>query len=154
MGSMWSNQFEAKSLYNTKIRCEAQSPKLVRFVAVIFCILSPIFFTGCIYHEITNMTPGTLTRDTKGLYPVHIIWESNDNAVRHDTIKPVVLIGANSFEMLRTRLMTNRWEALVPVEPVANELRYRIKVNWKYNTIPVPTANSQLSDEFLLRINN
>jgi hypothetical protein len=154
MGSMWSNQFEAKSLYNTKIRCEAQSPKLVRFVAVIFCILIPIFFTGCIYHEITNMTPGTLTRNTKGLYPVHIIWESNDNAIRHDTIKPVVLIGTNSFEMKRTPLMKNRWETPVPIGQVANELRYRIKVNWKYNTIPVPAANSQLSEEFLLRINN
>ena len=154
MGSMWSNQFEAKSLYNTKIRCEAQCSKLVRFVAVIFCILSPIFFTGCIYHEITNMTPGTLTRNTKGLYPVHIIWESNDNAVRHDTIKPVVLIGTNSFEMKRTPLMKNRWETPVPIGQTANELRYRIKVNWKYNTIPVPAANSQLSEEFLLRINN
>ena len=128
--------------------------KLVRFVAVIFCILSPIFFTGCIYHEITNMTPGTLTRNTKGLYPVHIIWESNDNAIRHDTIKPVVLIGTNSFEMKRTPLMKNRWETPVPIGQVANELRYRIKVNWKYNTIPVPAANSQLSEEFLLRINN
>ena len=57
-------------------------------------------------------------------------------------------------KMKNTQLMTNRWEALVPVEPVANELRYRIKVNWEYNSIPVPAANSQLSEEFMLRINN
>ena len=154
MGSMWSNQFEAKSLYNNKNRCEAFRPQRVRFIAVIFCILSPLFFTGCIYHEITNMTPGTLPRNDKGYYEVHIIWESNDNAVRHDTIKPVVLIGTNIFEMKRTPLVKNRWQTPVPVDPVANELRYRIKVNWKYNTIPVPAANSQLSEEFLLRINN
>ena len=64
------------------------------------------------------------------------------------------MIGTNSFAMKKTQLMTNRWEALVPVDPVVNELRYRIKVNWKYNAIPVPAANSQLSGEFMLRINN
>jgi hypothetical protein len=64
------------------------------------------------------------------------------------------MIGTNSFAMKHTQLMTNRWEALVPVEPFINEMRYRIKVNWKYNAIPTPAANSQLSEEFLLRINN
>ncbi|MDP6904793.1 MAG: hypothetical protein QF406_10130 [Verrucomicrobiota bacterium] len=109
---------------------------------------------GCIYHELTNITPGALPRNDKGYYEVHVIWESNDTTVRPDTIQPVVLIGTNSFKMQKTPLMKNRWQTPVPINAVANELRYRIKVNWKYNAIPSPAANSQLSEEFLLRINN
>ena len=121
---------------------------------VIFCLLSLFLFVGCIHQKITNLTPGVLPRNTSGFYPVEIIWESNQPTVRHETVKPQVMIGTNSFAMKNTQLMTNRWEALVPIGPAANELRYRIKVNWKYNAIPVPSANSQLSEEFILRINN
>mgnify|MGYP001179849852 FL=1 len=121
---------------------------------VIFCLLSLFLLVGCIHQKITNLTPGALPRNNSGFYPVEIIWESNQHTVRHETVKPHVMIGTNSFAMKHTQLMTNRWEALVPVGPAANELRYRIKVNWQYNAVPVPAANSQLSEEFLLRINN
>jgi len=121
---------------------------------IIFCLLSLFLCVGCIQQRITNLTPGALPRNTSGFYPVEIIWESSQPTVRHETVKPQVMIGTNSFAMKNTQLMTNRWEALVPVGPAANELRYRIKVNWKYNAIPVPAANSQLSEEFILRINN
>jgi hypothetical protein len=48
--------------------------------------------------------------------------------------------------------VTNRWQTLVPVNAKAGELRYRVKVNWMYNAVPVPAGNSQLSQEFMLRI--
>ena len=126
----------------------------MRFGRIIFCLLSTIFLLGCVYQRITNLTPGALPRNASGFYPVEIIWESNQSTVRHESVTPQVMIGTNSFTMKKTQLMTNRWEALVPVDPVVNELRYRIKVNWKYNAIPVPAANSQLSEEFMLRISN
>ncbi len=126
----------------------------MRFGHIIFCLLSSVLFMGCVYQRITNLTPGALPRNVSGFYPVEIIWESNQSTVRHESVKPQVMIGTNSFAMKNTQLMTNRWEALVPIGPAANELRYRIKVNWKYNAIPVPSANSQLSEEFILRINN
>ena len=52
------------------------------------------------------------------------------------------MIGTNSYPMKNTPKMTNRWEALVPVPIPAPELRYRIKVNWKYNAIPAPTIDT------------
>ena len=64
------------------------------------------------------------------------------------TMKPMVMVGTQVYPMKRTPLVTNRWDTLVPVPADASELRYRIKVNWEYNAVPVPDANSQRS-EFL-----
>ena len=126
----------------------------MRFVRAIVCLLGPIMLMGCMYHKITNLTPGALPRNNSGFYPVEIIWDTNQRTVRYETVQPQVMIGTNSFPMKNTPKMTNRWEALVPVPTPAPELRYRIKVNWKYNAIPAPVGNSQLSEEFRLLINN
>ena len=95
-----------------------------------------------------------MPRNNTGFYPVEMIWESNQTALRRETVKPVVMVGTNAYPMKRTQLLTNRWETLVPIGKQANVLRYRIKVNWQFNAIPVPQANSQLSQEFLLRVEN
>ena len=58
------------------------------------------------------------------------------------------MIGTNSYPMKNTPKMTNRWEALVPVPTPAPELRYRIKVNWKYNAIPAPWQQSVVRRNF------
>ena len=109
---------------------------------------------GCIRSTITNLTPSRLPRNQAGLYPVEMEWASNQTALRHETVEPAVLIGTNIYPMQRTQLLTNRWEALVPVQMTNNVLRYRIKVNWKFNAVPVPEGNSQLSQEYLLLIDN
>ena len=126
----------------------------MRFARAIVLLLGSLTLTGCMYHKITNLTPGALPRNSSGFYPVEIIWESNQSSVRHETVQPQVMIGTNSFPMKNTPKMTNRWETLVPVPSPAPELRYRIKVNWKYNAIPAPVGNSQLSEEFRLLIIN
>ncbi len=126
----------------------------MRFGRAILCLLVPLLLTGCMYHKITNLTPSALPRNGSGFYPVEIIWNTNQRAVRHETVEPQVMIGTNSYPMQLTPKVTNRWEALVPVPEQAFEMRYRIKVNWKYNAIPAPVGNSQLSEEFRLLINN
>ena len=120
----------------------------------VICLLSVSLLVGCVQTTITNLTPHRMPRNTTGFYPVEMIWESNQAALRRETVKPVVLVGTNAYPMKRTQLLTNRWETLVPIGMKANELRYRIKVNWQFNAIPVPQANSQLSQEFLLRVEN
>ena len=107
---------------------------------------------GCTHSRITNLTPANLPRNTTGFYPVEMIWENNTHTLRHESVKPMVMVGTQVYPMKRTPLVTNRWETLVPVPVEASELRYRIKVNWEYNAVPVPDANSQRSEEFLLRI--
>ena len=120
----------------------------------VICLLGVSLLVGCVQTTITNLTPHRMPRNTTGFYPVEMIWESNQAALRRETVKPVVLVGTNAYPMKRTQLLTNRWETLVPIGKQANVLRYRIKVNWQFNAIPVPQANSQLSQEFLLRVEN
>lgn len=120
----------------------------------IICLMSLSLLMGCVQTTITNLTPKRMLRNDTGFYPVEMIWESNQTALRRETVKPVVLVGTNAYPMKRTQLLTNRWETLVPIGTKAEELRYRIKVNWQFNAIPVPQANSQLSKEFLLRVEN
>ncbi len=121
-------------------------------VGRIICLLSVSLLMGCVQTTITNLTPHRMPQNNTGFYPVEMIWESNQTALRRETVKPVVLVGTNAYPMKRTQLLTNRWETLVPIGKQANVLRYRIKVNWQFNAIPVPQANSQLSREFLLRV--
>jgi len=123
-------------------------------VGHIIYLLSLSLLLGCVQTSITNLTPYHMPRNETGFYPVEMIWESNQTALRHETVKPVVMVGTNAYPMKRTQLLTNRWETLVPIGMKANELRYRIKVNWQFNAMPVPQANSQLSKEFRLQLDN
>ena len=126
--------------------------KPVRGIFLVACVL--LLGVGCTHSRITNLTPANLPRNTTGFYPVEMIWENNTHTLRHESVKPMVMVGTQVYPMKRTPLVTNRWETLVPVSAEASELRYRIKVNWEYNAVPVPDANSQRSEEFLLRISD
>jgi hypothetical protein len=120
--------------------------------ARLFSLFSLLLLAGCTHTTLTNLTLGTVPRNASGFYPVEIIWENNENTLRPDSIQPVVIVGTNLYRMKRTPLVTNRWQTLVPIGAKAGVLRYRVKVNWMYNAVPVPAANSQLSQEFMLRI--
>ena len=126
--------------------------KSVSGIFLVACLL--LLGVGCTHSRITNLTPANLPRNTTGFYPVEMIWENNTHTLRHESVKPMVMVGTQVYPMKRTPLVTNRWETLVPVPAEASELRYRIKVNWEYNAVPVPDANSQRSEEFLLRISD
>jgi len=120
--------------------------------ARLFSLFSLLLLAGCTHTTLTNLTLGTMPRNASGFYPVEIIWENTETTLRPETVQPVVLVGTNLYPMKRTPLVTNRWQTLVPVGAKSSELRYRVKVNWMYNAVPVPAGNSQLSQEFLLRI--
>lgn len=120
--------------------------------ARLFFLFSLLLLAGCTHTTLTNLTLGTVPRNASGFYPVEIIWENNENMLRPESIQPVVIVGTNLFPMKRTPLVTNRWQTLVPASAKSSELRYRVKVNWMYNAVPVPAGNSQLSQEFMLRI--
>ena len=108
----------------------------MRFVRAILCLLGPLMLMGCMYHKITNLTPGALPRNNSGFYPVEIIWESNQRTVRYETVQPQVMIGTNSFPMKNTPKMTNRWEALVPVPTPAPELQLGCRCGHGHESFP------------------
>ena len=132
----------------------------MKFIRVCICFFCVLVFLGCVYHEISTLTPVGLPRHTSGLYPLEIIWESNSVKVQPKTVKPVVLVGTNTYPMQKLlaadgKWVENRWQTLIPVGPQQNELRYRVKVNWKQSRVgPAPTGNSQITEERILRIND
>ncbi|MBC8325945.1 MAG: hypothetical protein H8E27_10000 [Verrucomicrobia subdivision 3 bacterium] len=125
---------------------------MTRQTGIFIVFIAALLMGGCARATLTNLTVTQQPRDPNGLYRVEIIWENNANGVRHETVHPVVLVGTNSFPMQRTALVTNRWETLVPVPASATGVAYRIRVDWKYNAIPVPEANSKMSGAFQLII--
>lgn len=123
----------------------------------LLCLLGGLLAAGCVHHTLTNLTlqDHSVKRDPTGLYPIEMEWTSNQRAVMHDTIRAEVLVGATNVYPMRLQnptLLTNRWQARVPVDANATELRYRIKVTWQYQARPVPQADSRMSREFILRI--
>ncbi|MDE2680214.1 MAG: hypothetical protein OSB29_02475 [Verrucomicrobiota bacterium] len=125
---------------------------MTRQTGILIIFLTALLLGGCARAALTNLTVGQQPRDANGLYRVEIIWEDNANGVRHETVQPVVLVGTNVFPMARTALVSNRWEALLPVAGDALGVAYRIRVDWKFNAIPVPEANSKMSEAFELII--
>ena len=125
---------------------------MTRQNGILIIFLTALLLGGCARATLTNLTVNSQPRDANGLYRVEIIWENNANGVRHETVQPVVLVGTNAFPMQRTALVSNRWETLLPVAADASVVAYRIRVDWKFNAIPVPEANSKMSGAFQLSI--
>ena len=125
---------------------------MTRQTGILIIFLTALLLGGCARATLTNLTVNSQPRDANGLYRVEIIWEDTANGVRHETIQPVVLVGTNAFPMQRTALVSSRWETLLPVAEDAQGVTYRIRVDWKFNAIPVPEANSKMSKSFQLQI--
>jgi hypothetical protein len=110
----------------------------------------PWILTGC--HTITNLTPAQLPRNTNGVYAVEVKFDHREQALRKETVKPFVMIGHDFHAMDRTRLMKNRWEALIPVPADQNMVYYRFKFEYEVNAIPEPKKDSKLSGTYKLTI--
>ncbi len=113
-------------------------------------LLTPLLFTGC--STITNLTPSQQPRNATGLYPVEVAWDSRQQSIRPDSIKPSVMVGLENYPMRKTPLMKNRWETLVPIPAGKNIINYRFKFDYDYNAIPQPRPDSRLSPEHKLQI--
>src|SRR6186713_913668 len=96
-------------------------------------LLTPLLFVGC--STITNLTPTQQSRNATGLYPVEAKWDSRQQSIRPQSIKPSVMVGLESYPMRKTSLMKNRWETLVPIPADKNVINYRFKFDFEYNAI-------------------
>ena len=100
----------------------------------------------------TNLTPRQRVRSTNNLYMVEFALASRQQTLRWESIRPQIVVGNEYYQMQPVRLMTNRWEGLVPVPPSANALRYRYKAEFQYNALGPPRTDSLISPEYTLRI--
>lgn len=113
-------------------------------------LLTPLLLTGC--STITNLTPSKQTRNETGLYPVGVAFDTRQQSLRLESVKPSVVIGNETFPMRKTPLMKNRWETLVPVPADKNGVDYHFQFYYEYNAIPQVRPGSIMSREYHLDI--
>lgn len=114
-------------------------------------LLLPLLLGGCAA-TITNLTPKQQIRNPDNLYQVELAFSSHQQALRWDSIKPQIVVGQEYYPMRLTRLMTNRWEGMIPVPPGTTLLQYHYKVDYLVNKFGPPQPDSARSPEYTLRI--
>ena len=118
---------------------------------LLFVLFLPVVLGGCA-SIFTNLTPQVQERNPNNLYPVEVAFDSRQQTLRWETIKPQIVVGTEFYSMHPTLLMSNRWEGFVPVPPRTNLVHYRYKFDFNYNAMGQPRADSALSPEYALRI--
>lgn len=95
--------------------------------------VTTLMTVGCVSH-ITNLTPSVVPHEESGLYHFEVEWTSNQRTreLRQDLIQAHVVLDERLYPMERVPLMTNRWEAEVPVPAAKNPVHYYFK--WNYAT--------------------
>jgi len=114
-------------------------------------LLMPLVLAGCAA-TFTNLTPQQQTRNPENVYPVEVALHTRQQTMRWTSIRPMIVVGTETYPMRPTPLMTNRWEGLVPVPAGQNAVQYRYKFDYDYNSFGKPKADSAFSPEYTLRV--
>jgi len=114
-------------------------------------LLAPCLLTGCTA-TFTNLSAQHQVRNPNNLYPVEVALNTRQQSLRWETIKPFVIVGTEAYPMRPTLLMTNRWEALVPVPQGSNAIYYHYKFDFQSDGLGQPKADSGASPEYKLEI--
>jgi hypothetical protein len=114
-------------------------------------LLGGLLLTGC-STTLTNLTPGETARNANGLYPFELLWNSKQASIRPQSIKPMVVVGFDTYPMRPVSMISNRWETLVPIAPTNTVVNYRFKVDYEYNAIPTPRKTSKMSSPYQIHI--
>jgi len=114
-------------------------------------LLLPLLLAGC-NATLTNLTPLKQIRSTNDLYMVEVAVATRQQSLRWHSIRPQVMVGNQAYPMHPTPLMTNRFEALIPVPPDKNLVIYRYKFDFDYNAFGDPRSDSAMSQDYTLKI--
>jgi hypothetical protein len=115
-------------------------------------LLPVLLLTGCA-SMFTRLTPLEQPRNPNNLYPVEVQFNSTQQSLRQDSIKPYVLVNGDLYPLRPVRLVQNRWEGFVPVPPGVNTVGFRFKFDYLYNNVGTsPKPNSAWSPAYQLKI--
>lgn len=109
-------------------------------------------FMGCTSSSLVNLTPTRQPRNDTGLYLVEAEWRSNQRSINYDTLAPKVIVGTNIYPMRQTKLLTNRWEAVIPVGQDQKLANYYYKFDFQYTTLPTRKNDCLVSQPYQLEI--
>jgi uncharacterized protein (DUF58 family) len=118
---------------------------------ILILLVLPLALAGC-SSTITNLTPSRFTRTSDGTYRVEAAWTTTEQTIRPETIKPSVLVGLESYPMHPEPVVSDRWEAFVPVPAGENLIHYQFRFDFMRNAIPTPAPDNRLSATYSLQI--
>ncbi len=119
----------------------------------ILMLLPVLLLAGCTTGQFTRLTPNQQHRNANNLYPVEVAFNSNQQALRWDSIKSYVVVNGQPSPLRPVPLVRNRWEGLVQVPAGANSVDYKFKFDYLYNNFgTAPQPNSEASKTYTLKI--
>jgi len=115
--------------------------------------LPVLLLAGCTTATFTRLTPNAQPRNANNLYPVEVVFDSQQQSLRWDSIQPYVLVNGQPLPLRPVPVVKNRWEGLVPVPPSASAVNYRFKFDYLYNNFgTAPKPNSVSSKVYTLKV--
>jgi uncharacterized protein YceK len=115
-------------------------------------VLPALLLAGC-STMFTRLTPLEQPRNPNNLYPVEVQFNSTQQSLRWDSLKPYVLVNGDLYPLRPVEMVQNRWEGFVPVPPGINTVGFRFKFDYLYNNFNTPPKpNSAWSPQYQLRI--
>ena len=115
-------------------------------------LLPLLLLTGCA-STFTRVTPLEQPRNPDNLYPVEVIFSSDQQSLRWDSIKASVLVNGQAVEMRRVPLVKNRWEGVISVPPGVSVITYRFKFDYLHNVFgSQPQPDSIISKIYAMKI--
>jgi len=115
-------------------------------------LLPLLLMTGCA-STFTRLSPLQQQRNVNNLYPVEVQFNSPQQSLRLDSIKPYVLVNGEPYPLRPVEMVQNRWEGFVPVPAGANTATFRFKFDYLYNNLGTePKPNSAWSPAYQLKI--
>ena len=127
-------------------------PRCVIMLKKFLSLLPVLLFTGCAA-TFSRLTPSQQPRNQNNVYPVEVSFNSSQQSLRWDSIKPYVLMNGTRLPMRQVLGIENRWEGLVPVPPTESSVTYRIVFDYDYNNFGTPPKpDSAFSPTYTLKI--
>ena len=115
-------------------------------------LLPALLLTGC-STTFTRLTPLEQPRDPNNLYKVEVQFNSPQQSLRWDSLKPYVLVNGDLYPLRPEEMVQNRWEGFVPVPPGTNSVNFRFKFDYLYNNFGTPPKpNSAWSPMYQLKV--
>jgi len=115
-------------------------------------MVSALLLTGCA-STFTRLTPLQQPRNPNNLYPVEVEFNSPQQSLRWDSLKPFVLVNGQLYPLRPVPKLDNRWEGFVPVPAGSSETTFRFKFDYLYNNFGTePKPGSAWSPAYQLRI--
>jgi hypothetical protein len=110
-----------------------------------------LVLAGCA-STFTRLTPLQQPRNPNNLYPVEVQFNSQQQSLRWDSLKPYVQVNGQLYPLRPVPMVPNRWEGLVPVPPTSDETEFRFKFDYQYNDFGGPKPGSESSPAYKLKI--